>query len=146
MTNWIQQCEFTYIIVTSGTKARSTLNTYLPKLTTSNTLMDLSFDTEHKSVPTWFVLRHWMFPRWQRKCFTNSIPSSCFFQNLTWPSTLPVTTKSVLHKILNDLQQYNIVSFNIPKIVLYLFLLLGHHNMGNDITVHITFFVILSIW
>lgn len=30
------------------------------------------------------------------KCLTNSTPSSCFFQNLTWPSWLAVTKKSVL--------------------------------------------------
>lgn len=35
-------------------------------------------------------------PKWLRKCLTNSIPSSTFFQNLTCPSWLAVITKSVL--------------------------------------------------
>ena len=35
-------------------------------------------------------------PKCALKCLTNSTPSTCFFQNFTWPSWLPVTTKSVL--------------------------------------------------
>jgi hypothetical protein len=30
-----------------------------------------------------------------QKCFTNSMPSGIFFQNLTWPSTLAVMKKSL---------------------------------------------------
>ena len=35
-------------------------------------------------------------PKCALKCLTNSTPSTCFFQNFTWPSWLPVTIKSVL--------------------------------------------------
>ena len=68
----------------------------LPKLTTSNTLSDLSLETEQRNVPLELAARSCIAPRWLRKCFTNSISSSSFFQNFMWPSQLPVIMKSVL--------------------------------------------------
>ena len=68
----------------------------LPKLMTSNTLSDLSLETEQRNVPLELAARSCIAPRWLRKCFTNSISSSSFFQNFMWPSQLPVIMKSVL--------------------------------------------------
>ena len=42
----------------------------------------------------WYYLH---IPKCALKCLTNSIPFSCFFQNLTCPSWLAVTRKSVLY-------------------------------------------------
>ena len=67
-----------------------------PKLTMSKTFMDLSSDTVHNRSPSELVAMPTTFPKWARKCFTNSIPVSCFFQNLTCPSMLAVIRKSVL--------------------------------------------------
>lgn len=69
---------------------------YTPKLTTSNTFKDLSFDIVHNNVPDELIPTSWMFPKWPLKCLTNSIPNSCFFQNLICPSILHVMIKFVL--------------------------------------------------
>jgi hypothetical protein len=53
----------------------------LPKLMMSNILSDLSLEIEHSSVPPELAARSCIGPRWLRKCFTNSISSSSFFQN-----------------------------------------------------------------
>ena len=63
----------------------------------SKTFMDLSSDTVHNRSPSELVAMPTTFPKWARKCFTNSIPVSCFFQNLTCPSMLAVIRKSVLN-------------------------------------------------
>ena len=78
-----------------GTKS-SLIMLIISKLMTSKTLSDLSKDIVHNKVPSKLSVMSIKSDKWVRKCFTNSIPSSCFFQNLTWPSVLPVIIKSVL--------------------------------------------------
>ena len=50
----------------------------------------------HKRVPELLMDASWMLPKWPRKCLTNSIPLSSFFQNLMWPSQLNVIMNPVL--------------------------------------------------
>lgn len=95
----------------------------MSKLTTSNILMLLSDEAVHRYVPFTFTANALMLSvsmkclqlylirsihifkrnsietfysrKWLRKCFTNSMPSSIFFQNFKCPSMLAVTMKSV---------------------------------------------------
>jgi hypothetical protein len=67
----------------------------LPKLTTSNILTVLSLLALANIVPSALTVTAETGPRCPRYCFTNSIPTACFFQNLTTPSTEVVMMKSV---------------------------------------------------
>mmetsp|Transcript_59589 Transcript_59589/g.143911 ORF Transcript_59589/g.143911 Transcript_59589/m.143911 type:complete len:211 (+) Transcript_59589:1284-1916(+) len=62
---------------------------------TSYIFRALSSPTVTNNRPSWERAMASKVPMCDRKCFTNSMPSNCFFQNLMWPSTLPVTKNSV---------------------------------------------------
>ena len=62
-----------------------------------NDIIDCKFDWSMWSC--WLIVSSNLqstVPKCALKCLTNSIPLSCFFQNLTCPSWLAVTRKSVL--------------------------------------------------
>jgi len=67
----------------------------LPKLVTSNTLTVLSLLALTNIEPSALTATPVTGPKWPLYCFTNSIPTACFFQNLTTPSTEVVIRKSV---------------------------------------------------
>mmetsp|Transcript_100143 Transcript_100143/g.266194 ORF Transcript_100143/g.266194 Transcript_100143/m.266194 type:complete len:281 (-) Transcript_100143:372-1214(-) len=62
---------------------------------TSYSLRALSSPTVASNRPSCDKAMASKVPMCDRKCLTNSMPSYCFFQNLMWPSTLPVTRKPV---------------------------------------------------
>mmetsp|Transcript_2047 Transcript_2047/g.6006 ORF Transcript_2047/g.6006 Transcript_2047/m.6006 type:complete len:200 (+) Transcript_2047:978-1577(+) len=75
----------------------------MSKLQTSKSFRALSSPIVARSRPSFVSVMPTSAPRWARKCFTNSMPSACFFQNLMWPSTLPVIRKPVTR--LEQMQQ-----------------------------------------
>lgn len=131
----------------------------ISKLITSNILRDLSKEIVHKRVPLKLSLMSTMgayfqqkivktnknkfriiiskIPKWVRKCLTNSMPSSPFFQNFTWPSALAVMTKSVL---------FWFFSFKFKKLYWLIFFvsLPCHNQMCYCIAMHITLFIVLD--
>ena len=93
---------------------------FLPKLITSNIFKLLSSEVVLKRNPLQLAAMLSILPTmrgcgfgWSltihhllmcaRMCFTNSIPSGCFFQNLTCPSQLAVTMNSVLQQTQSSL-------------------------------------------
>lgn len=68
----------------------------VPKLTTSKTLAVISSDTVANSCPSALAETAVTGRRWARYTFTNSMPTSCFFQSFKTPSTDVVIKNSVL--------------------------------------------------
>ena len=76
-----------------GTNSR-VAHVIMSKESTSNTLNALSPAVVASNEPSGVAAKPAIGARCARKCFTNSMPTCIFFQNLTWPSREPVIIKS----------------------------------------------------